>query len=458
MSMQPNQHGPIARSTAEQSRLRLQTIVRLRWFAVAGQLSALLLCHFVLGFKVPLGYCLALVALSAWLNVYLRLKVTRRHPFGDKRATALLVYDLLQLSALLYLTGGITNPFTVLLVAPVTVSAATLPLASTLILGAISIIVTGLLVFVHMPLPWSLTPDADFPAPQFPAMYRFGLFASVVACMIFLGIYVRRLARESQQMSDALTATELILAREQKLHALDGLAAAAAHELGTPLATIALVSKELKKESESASNRSTVATNISEDLELLHTQAQRCREILQNLTRAPTERDPVFESISIRQLVDEACEPHRHGHIKLKVIAATDSADQLAAPIGERSPGIIYGLRNLIENAVDYATRQVVVEASWDRSSVVVMISDDGPGFAPEVRERIGEPYVTTRATSSSGTERSGLGLGFFIAKTLLERSGAALEFDNRKAPENGAIVRINWPRTQFESATAAWR
>ena len=433
----------------KQSRLRLQTIARLRWFAVAGQLLAVLICQFWFGFELPLGYCLLLIALSAWLNVYLRLKFSGRHRLGESNATALLTYDILQLAALLSLTGGIANPFVVLLVAPVTVSAATLTMRSTVILGAIALTAAGLLMVVHMPLPW-----AGAPRPQLPDLYRFGLFASVAACMIFLALYVRRLASEARQMSDALTATELVLAREQKLHALDGLAAAAAHELGTPLATIVLVSKEL---SGNLPDQLKDNPHLIEDLELLRTQAQRCRDILQKLTRAPTERDPMHARMTLGQIVDEATEPHRNGNVAVAVHAAsheraTEGGDLVSEPEGERHPGIIYGLGNLVENAVDHATTRVDVRAAWTRDSVVVTIVDDGPGFAPHVMDRIGEPYVTTRSRRLVGDERSGLGLGFFIAKTLLERSGASLEFDNRAPPASGAIVRVLWKRDKFEA------
>src|SRR6056297_450018 len=248
------------------SRLRLQTIVRLRWFAVVGQTLAVLVCHFLLGFDLPLGYCLLLIAISAWLNVYLRLRISGRHRLGEMNAVMLLGYDIVQLTGLLFLTGGISNPFVVLLVAPVTVSAATLPLRSTLALGTSALAFAALTIAIHMPLPWS---DAA-PRPELPNLYKFGQFAAVFATMVFLAVYVRRLASEARQMSAALSATELVLAREQRLHALDGLAAAAAHELGTPLATIALISQELKRDlpANQADNE-----NLIDDLELLRTQA-----------------------------------------------------------------------------------------------------------------------------------------------------------------------------------------
>jgi two-component system, sensor histidine kinase RegB len=223
------------------SRLRLQTAIRLRWFAVTGQLLAVAFVYFGLGFDLPIGWCLLLIALSVWLNIFLRLWYPARHRLKAPLATGLLAYDIAQLSALLYLTGGIENPFTVLLAAPVTVSAATLPPRNTLLLGALALALSALLIFVHEPLPWFAGQSLDLPR-----LYKTGAFAGVAACMIFIALYGWRLSKEGREMSAALAATELVLAREQKLHALDGLAAAAAHELGTPLGTIVLVAKELE--------------------------------------------------------------------------------------------------------------------------------------------------------------------------------------------------------------------
>ena len=444
----------VAITSSNNSRLRLQTIVRLRWFAVAGQTIAVLICHFGLGFKLPLGYCLLLIAVSAWLNIYLRMRISGRHRLREFNAMVLLGYDIVQLAGLLFLTGGIDNPFIVLLVAPVTVSAATLPVRHTFVLGAAALCFAGLFIQYHLPLPWSPTMQR----PVLPELYKLGQFAAILATTVFLALYVRRLASEARQMSTALSATELVLAREQRLHALDGLAAAAAHELGTPLATIALVAQELKRDlpANQVDNKELV-----EDLELLRTQAARCREILQKLTSAPSERDPMHARMTIRQIIDEASEPHRNGMIIVNIHPqgnenVVPQADDVVSlePEGERQPGIIYGLGNLVENAVDYAASQVTLTAVWNDNSVSVSIVDDGPGFAPNVIDQLGEPYVRAHSAKQLRQgERSGLGLGFFIAKTLLERSGATLEFDNREAPDSGAIVRVSWPRQAFEGS-----
>jgi len=428
-----------------ESRLRLQTIVRLRWFAVVGQLIAVSVVHFLLGFEFPFGLCLLLIAASAWLNVFLSVRYPTRHRLGATFATILLAYDILQLVGLLYLTGGVENPFAVLIVGPVTVSAATLPPINTVLLGGLALAATTSLLLNHWPLPWQ-----PYELLALPMVYKVGQLAAVTATMMFLAFYVWRLSKEARQMSAALTATELVLAREQKLHALDGLAAAAAHELGTPLATIVLVTSELQRDVEPG-------TPMAEDLALLRSQADRCREILQKLTRQPSEQDPLHATLSVTQLLEEAAEPYRSAAKAIEISCGPmEGVEGWAAkePVGERRPGLIYGVGNLVENAIDFAASKVEITARWDENSLDIEIKDDGPGFRPELLDTLGEPYVTTRpaGTGGPGKRAAGLGLGFFIAKTLLERSGANVTLDNRQAPEHGAIVRISWAREVFEA------
>ena len=424
------------------SRLRLHTIIRLRWIAVLGQLAAISVVSLVLGFYVPIGACLTVIALSAWLNVFLAVTYPSRHRLSIPYATGLLVYDILQLTALLFLTGGMDNPFAMLMVAPVTVSAATLPLRNTIALGLVALAAAAFLVRFHEPLPW--IPGIEL---ELPIAYKLGAFAALCVSTTFIGLYAWRLTKESRQMSAALTATDIVLAREQKLHALDGLAAAAAHELGTPLSTIVLVTKELEH---------TIKPDnpLYEDIALLKTQALRCREILQKLTRHPGEEDPMHARVSVRAMLEEAAEPYFSDKIAID-IAAVPSAETTSPgrrqPEVERRPGVIYGLGNIIENASEFAKSRVDVTAHWNASGLTVTIADDGPGFPAEVMDNIGEPYVTTRpAETSDGLleeDSTGLGLGFFIAKTLLERSGATVGLANRAGGKSGAIVTVSWPR-----------
>jgi two-component system, sensor histidine kinase RegB len=427
------------------SRLRLITIVRLRWLAILGQLMAICIVAFGLGFALPLGACLSAIALSAWLNVYLVVRFPARHRLSIGHATLMLVYDLVQLSILLYLTGGIENPFMMVMLAPVTVSAGSLPPRNTVVLGVLTGIAIGFIFWTHYPLPWYNGMRMDLPQ-----LYQYGYLAAVGACMLFIALYASRLAKESRQMSAALAATDLVLAREQKLHALDGLAAAAAHELGTPLSTIVLVAKELERDGGTS-------PAMREDLELLRSQALRCRDILSKLTQRPSEQDPLHAHLSVCELLEESASPYRsHGRpIRITAAARYDSAIGTDEPVGERRPGVIYGLGNLIENAIDFAKSAVEIQADWTDRVVEIAIVDDGPGFPPDVIETLGEPYVTTRAAGGrmGNGESSGMGLGFFIAKTLLERSGATLNLTNRDAPNRGAIVTVTWPRGAFEAA-----
>ena len=424
----------------------MQTIIRLRWFGVGGQLITVAGVYWWLGYDFAIGWCLAMIAVSAWLNVFLRIRYPARHRLSQSFASTLLAYDVAELAALLYLTGGLENPFAFLIVAPVTVSAATLPARNTLALGVFSLLTSALLVFWHLPLPW-----AAGQAFAQPILYKAGVLASIAAGMTFLALYAARLAKESRLMSTALTATEQVLAREQKLHALDGLAAAAAHELGTPLATIALVTKELEK---SARNW----PDLADDITLLRSQAERCRDILRKLTRSPSERDPHHVSLPVTQLLQEAASHHGAAGVRIEIAASPREGSSQAhprEPIGERRPGVIYGLGNIIENAVDFARETVEITARWDEREVVVTIADDGPGFASDIIDTLGEPYVTTRGSgvqhARTAGEASGLGLGFFIAKTLLERSGAKLALENRELPAQGAVVRVTWTRSSFD-------
>lgn len=432
----PSQHG---RS------VRLDTLVRLRWLAVAGQTGTVATVAFVLHFRLPTGWCLALIALSAWVNLLLRLRFPSSQRFSERATTVLLAYDILQLVGLLYLTGGLLNPFMFLLIAPVMISATALPPSRTLILGAIVVAAATLLFFFHLPLPW-------YPGEIFslPPLYGLAVWAALVSTLSFLGIYAFRVAEEARRLSDALTATELILARENHLTALDGLAAAAAHELGTPLATIALVATELETELDADDPR-------ADDIRLLSSQSQRCREILRKLTSMGVDPDSPLERMPLPQLLEELTAPHREFGIEI-VLERQGAAG--SEPVFSRNPAILYGLGNIIENAIDFATERVEVRAEWDADTVTITVADDGPGFAVEIIERLGEPYVTTRGAPrdsapvpAAEAERGGLGLGFFIAKTLLERTGARLSLANRKHPERGAIVAIVWPRAAVEGA-----
>ncbi|HEX8167618.1 MAG TPA: ActS/PrrB/RegB family redox-sensitive histidine kinase [Beijerinckiaceae bacterium] len=417
-------------------RLRLDTLVRLRWLAVIGQSAAVAGVHFGFGFPLPFGPCFLVIAAAAVLNLALGIRYPASYRLGTDAATLLLGFDILQLAALLYLTGGLQNPFAMLFLAPVLISATALPPERTLALGCLAVGSASLLVLVHRPLPWAGQ------GPDLPFLYVTGVWTAILLGVAFTGVYAWRVAEEARQLAEALAATERVLAREQHLSQLDGLAAAAAHELGTPLATIALVAKELD-------HALPKEGPVAEDLRLLREQVERCRQILAKLTSLDQDQPGFLETMTIGHLLEEVVEPER----ALEVEIAVEADGEGPEPACRRSPGLLYGLANILDNAVDFAKARVEVEARWTPAEVRLEIRDDGPGFAPEVLLRAGEPYVTTRGPGkrTGGEEAGGLGLGLFIAKTLLERSGAQLSLSNAPPPASGAVVRIVWPRMNFE-------
>jgi two-component system sensor histidine kinase RegB len=411
--------------------LRLATLVGLRWLAIAGQTAGVLFVAWGLGYPVPLVQCLALIALSVIVNLALIVRFGAGARPSVNVATIQLGYDVIQLAGLLSLTGGLHNPFSLLLVAQVSVSATTLPLRSTIILAAVAIVAASVIAVVHLPLPWQ--PDTPI---NFDRIYVVGLWVSLVCGVIFIAAYTNRVAHEARQLADALTATELALSRHEQLNALDGLAAAAAHELGTPLSTIALAAKEMKADIPPGP--------LADDVDLIIAQSARCRAILAKL-RSLSSGEPgdPFAAVPLGDLLEEVVRP-LEGSGKPIFVEIPETLDE---PVIKRNVSLLYGLGNLIENAAQFAAGEVNVEASWDKASVGVLIADDGPGFPEELIDRLGEPYLTTRARNAAadGESAGGLGLGIFIAKTLLERTGAKLSFEN--GAKGGARVRISWPR-----------
>lgn len=430
----------LPRSYDRSRNVRLDTLVRLRWLAVFGQLAALLVVHFGLDYVVvPIWSCLAVIAVAVLLNVALRFGFPKAQWLDPDRAAWLLGFDIAELAALLYLTGGLENPFSFLLLGPVLISATALPPRMTLLIGTFAMLCATVLVFFHYDLPWE-TPHGL----ELPEIYMVGVWLSILLAIGYIGVYTWQVAEEARQLSDALAATELVLAREQHLSQLDGLAAAAAHELGTPLATITLVVREIERALDPKSPH-------GDDVKLLREAAQRCREILAKITELPT-GEP-FDRLPLSALIEEAVAPHRNFGVSIGV---TYPPDRSGEPFGARNPAIRYGLGNLIENAVDFAHSRVEIFVQWDDNKLSIAISDDGPGFAPEVLDRLGQPYVTQRRPmrGPDGEEEEavfGLGLGFFIAKTLLERSGARLSLINQAPPMHGATIQMTWDRADFE-------
>lgn len=418
--------------------LRLNTLIRLRWLAIVGQSAAVLIVAYWLEFPLPVSLCFALIALSAWLNLFLAFRYPATHRLPPHFALGILLFDALQLAGLLYMTGGLTNPFSLLMIVPVVISATSLPARWTLLLGLLVVAMATVLVFHHLPLPW-------FPGTvlTMPFIYVAGIWMAVVSSIVFTAVYAYRVAEEARLLANALSATELILQREQHLSALDGLAAAAAHELGTPLATIALVSKEMER-ALGADPR------FREDVTLLRSQSERCREILKRLTSLSSEGEVHMARMPFTSLIEEVIAPHRDFGIRIVLEPETCEGPE---PVGRRNAGVTYGLGNLVENAVDFARETVVLRWSWNDTRIEMEVVDDGQGFPVEILDRIGEPYMTRRRPDAGG---GGLGLGLFIAKTLLERSGAIVSFGNAGEPGKGAVVKVEWPRHAFLAGAGA--
>jgi two-component system sensor histidine kinase RegB len=421
-------------------RLRLNTLIRLRWLAIIGQSATVLIVAYWLGFPLPVIPCLALIACSAWLNLFLAFRYPATHRLTPSAALVILLFDALQLAGLLYLTGGLTNPFSVLMAVPVVISATSLPLRLTAILGTVVVAAATLLVFYHLPLPWF-----EGTILPIPFIYIAGVWVAVVSTIAFTTMYAWRVAEEARQLAAALSATELVLQREQHLSALDGMAAAAAHELGTPLATIALVAREMER-------ALAQDERFREDVTLLRTQSERCRDILKRLTSLSAEGETHLGRMPFTSLVEEVIAPHRDFGIAIELDPVVQSGPE---PVGRRNPGVIYGLGNVIENAVDFARARVKVRWHWDEARVALEVVDDGPGFSADILDRIGEPYASKRSDRAASRGGGGLGLGLFIAKTLLERSGATITFRNANEPGKGALVEVTWPREVFVQGVA---
>ena len=417
--------------------VRLDTILRLRWLAALGQLAAIFIVAQGLEFDVPVIPCVAVVGLSALTNLALQIRFNPMQRLEPAYAAALLALNIIELAALLFFTGGLQNPFSFLFLAPVLISATALPIRLTIALGVLAVACASALVFFHLPLPW----DSDDPL-VLPPIYLFGVWLSILLAIGVTSLYAFQVTEESRKLSDALAATELVLTREQHLTQIDGLAAAAAHELGTPLSTIFLIARELEN---------TVPDNspLASDLKTLREQTQRCRDILAKITQLSSSGAP-FDRMPLSSLIEEVVAPHRDFGVTIKVRLAVAATRE---PVGARNPAILYGVGNIVENAVDFARAMVEVDAWWNADSVEMVISDDGPGIAPDMLKRIGEPYLSRRrGTDEAQTERTGLGLGIFIARTLLERTGAKVSFSNRIFPDHGAVVQIVWPRERFEA------
>ncbi len=405
-------------------RARLQTLTLIRWIAIVGQAFTILLVDLSFGFDLPLLPLLCAVGLSGLINLYLELRFSATTRLTERTASLLLGYDLFQLTFLLALTGGLQNPFALLLIVPVTLSATILSLTTTVVLCVLASLSATLLGVFPSALPWSGN------GLTLPGLYIIAIWVSLVLGSCLIAAYAWRVAEESRRLADALAATQMALAREQQMSALGGLAAAAAHELGSPLATIAITAKEL-------ANNTPSDSPFAEDIAELVSQSLRCREILASLSQERNSDDhAAFTKMPLGILLETLADSYRRPGITVTVELDDSTNGQRAEPKWNPSPELKHALGNLIDNAIQFASRIVTITVGLHADRLDIVIEDDGPGFSPEVMDWIGEPYVSTRHAIG------GLGLGVFIAQTLLARSGATVQFDNLTS---GAQVVVTW-------------
>ena len=417
----------------ENLHLDKKTLVILRWIAIFGQLVAINLVYNYLNLKFPIIESHIIIFAGLVTNLYLQFRI-KTSQLKDIYSSLFLIYDLVQLSILLYLTGGISNPFSLLLIVPAIVSSTFLSMGTTIILGTITIILLSFLTKFYLPLPG--LNEYGF---SFPFFYLIGMLISVIVGLVFLSYFWIRFAGETKKRSEALNRLQQVIAKEYELESLGGQAAAAAHSLGTPLATITVVTKELRKEISEESKH-------SKDLDLLISETKRCRDILKKISQKQIVEDKFMSAVKLEDLLVEILKSFMETSGKEIKINSKNDKNKIDI---KRSPEIIYGLRNFIGNAVKFSNKKVLVELESDENNISVRISDDGPGFPDDIINVLGEPYIKSKYANN----KSGLGLGTFLGKTLLERQGAILSFLNDEML-NGASVNIVWKIDDLNSTS----
>ena len=420
--------------TKENLNLDKNTLTILRYIAIIGQFMAINIVFFYLNLSFPIKESYLIIFIGLTTNLFLQFKI-KVNQLKDTYASLFLLYDLFQLSALLYLTGGILNPFSILLIIPTIVSSTFLSMGTTIILGVITSFLLFLLSYTYLPLPG--IESNIFDVPNF---YKQGILIAILIGLIFLSYFGIRFAGETKKRSEALNKLQEVISKEYELESLGGQAAAAAHSLGTPLATISVVAKELKKEIGNEKE-------LSKDIDLLISQTKRCRDILKQISKKQIEEDIFLSSIKFEDLLEEIINSFKETSSKEINFVVDKDQNKIAI---QRTPEIIYGLRNFIGNAVKFSKSKVKINLTSDQKIIEIKINDDGPGIPEDIINKIGEPYIKSKSKELSSN--AGLGLGTFLGKTLLERQSAKLLF-RRNSDLGGALVIITWNPKTFTSS-----
>ena len=419
--------------TKENLNLDKNTLTVLRYIAIFGQFIAINIVFFYLDLQFPLKESYIIILIGLITNLFLQFKI-KVNQLKDSYASLFLLYDLFQLSSLLYLTGGILNPFSILLIIPTIVSSTFLSMGTTIILGVITSFLLFILSFIYLPLP-----GLDKNIFDVPNFYKQGILTAILIGLVFLSYFGIRFAGETKKRSEALRKLQEVISKEYELESLGGQAAAAAHSLGTPLATISVVAKELKKEIGDDKE-------ISKDIDLLISQTKRCSEILKQISKKQIKEDIFLSSIKFEDLLEEIINSFKETSSKdIDLIVENDNNKIVI----QRTPEIIYGLRNFIGNAVKFSKSRVNINLRSDQKIIEIKINDDGPGIPEDIIQKIGEPYIKSKSKELNAN--SGLGLGTFLGKTLLERQGAKLIF-KRNSKLGGALITLSWNANNFIS------
>ncbi len=402
----------------------LGNLIKIRWIAIFGQIFAIFFVTFILNIEIPFLETLLIILLSVIVNFYSYFAERKNKSISNIKAFLFLLFDTLQLGFLLFLTGGIINPFSILILAPVITSASYLPASMTVILSTISIILIVLLNFYFLPLDLG----SEFYLPQ---IYSFGLITSLVITVIFIAIYAYLFASSSRKISNALSVSKLQILNQKKITEVGSLSAATAHELGTPLNTIFLILNDLLKEKKLIEDK-----NIVKDIKLLKSQAERCKEILQKLSKNPLKlKDNFLEKVKITDLIKINFEKfNKDKQLNITTIPITNEPEIIY------KDEIMYALGNIIQNAIVHSKKTVTVKLNYTKTNFQIIITDDGSGFSKDIIDKLGEPYISKNS--------EGMGLGIFISKNLIENMGGKLNLFNSN--DENAVVEITFDNSIF--------